>query len=207
MQTRLTVMGFTATDELEAARVAEARRILPDVELRLVEGPLDEEALRAATSGGNAPDLVYVDRDLIGAYAARGQILPIDEELARESIDLHQFRDAALRHVTFRGAVYGLPEYYDLQFLFLHLPALASVSVLPREVEFGDWILLPEVNRRLTLTFPEGLGRAGVDTGLPELLPLWARANEAEVISADGKAAQLDDPRVLEALDLATRLI
>jgi multiple sugar transport system substrate-binding protein len=109
--------------------------------------------------------------------------------------------------VTFRGARYGVPDYYDVPFLFLHLPALASTSVLPREVEFGDWVLLPQANRRMTLAFPPKLGRAGVETGLPQSLPLLAKANGADLLSADGRTAQLDDPRVIEALDVAKGMI
>jgi multiple sugar transport system substrate-binding protein len=43
----------------------------------------------------------------------------------------------------------------------------------------------------------------GFDSKLPEFLPLWAKANGAELISEDGRTAQLDDPRVLEALKWA----
>jgi multiple sugar transport system substrate-binding protein len=207
MTTRLTVLGFTASDELEAARVAEARLLRPDIEATVIDGPLDEAAFLAAHASGDAPDLVYLDRELIGEFAARGLIQPLDDAFEREGIARRQFRDAALRHVTFRGATYGIPEYTDLTFLFVHLPALASVSVLPREIEFGDWIQLPQANRALTLEFPSGLGRAGVETGLPDSLPLWAKANGADLLSADGRHAQLDDPRVVEALDVAARMI
>jgi multiple sugar transport system substrate-binding protein len=207
MTTRLTVMGFTAADELEQARIEEASRAMPGVELVVDEGPLDEIAFREAVDRGTGPDLIYVDRDLIGAYAARGLIAPIDAHLDREGIDRHQFRDAALRQAIFRGATYGIPEYSDIQMLFLHLPALASVSVLPREIEFADWLHLPAANRELTLRFGSVLGRAGVDTGLPGLLPFWARANGADLLSADGSTAHLDDARVLEALDVARQLI
>ena len=33
------------------------------------------------------------------------------------------------------------------------------------------------------------------------VLPLWAKANGADLISADGRTAQLDDPKVVEALE------
>src|SRR5690606_27677914 len=43
----------------------------------------------------------------------------------------------------------------------------------------------------------------GVDTKLPEFLPLWAKANGADLLSEDGRTAQLDDPAVVEALEFA----
>ncbi len=180
---------------------------MPDVDVTIDEGPLDGSAFLAAIERGASHDLLYIDRDLIGFYAARGLIRPIDDQLAATAIDVRQFRDAALRQVTFHGAMYGIPEYYDIQLLVLHLPALASVSVFPREVEFGDWVVLPEVNRSLTLVFPSGLGRAGVETGLPESLPIWAKANDVDLLSADGLTANLDHPGVIEALGIAKGMI
>lgn len=49
--------------------------------------------------------------------------------------------------------------------------------------------------------------RIGVDPRLPETLPLWAKANGADIISADGKSVHLNDPKVVEALRYAAGLI
>ena len=43
----------------------------------------------------------------------------------------------------------------------------------------------------------------GFDSELPEFLPLWAKANGADLISEDGRTARLDDPAVVEALEYA----
>jgi multiple sugar transport system substrate-binding protein len=208
MSEMLTVAGFNPDDVVAEARVAEFRRVFPDVELRFVdEGPLDDAAFLAGVAAGDAPDLAYVDRDLIGALAARGAIVPIDEWVAREEVDLHQFRDTAIRHASFRGTMYGLPELYDVHVLFIHVAALAAAMLVPTDIEFGDWVRLPRANRAMTYGTPTGIGRAGVDPGLPDLLPVWAKANGADLLSADGRTAQFDDPRVLEALEAATVLI
>ena len=46
----------------------------------------------------------------------------------------------------------------------------------------------------------------GYDSKLPEFLPLWAKSNGAELLSADGRKAQLDDPKVVEALTWAVSI-
>src|SRR5260370_1192963 len=103
MSDLLTVVGFSPADEEAEARVAEFRRLFPDVTLRFADdGPLDDAAFLADVAAGDAPDVVYVDRDLIGALAAPGGIVPIDEWIAREAVDLHQFR-APKRGVPDRG--------------------------------------------------------------------------------------------------------
>ena len=46
----------------------------------------------------------------------------------------------------------------------------------------------------------------GFDSKLPEFLPLWAKANGVDLVSEDGRTAQLDDPAVLEALTWAVSI-
>jgi multiple sugar transport system substrate-binding protein len=205
---RFTVMGFSPIDVVDQARLALVREASPEVDLRLIDGPLDERAVLDAVAAGDPPDLIYLDRDLIGRYAALGSIVPLNPWIEREQVDLRQFRDTAVRHVSFRNAMYGLPEYNDVHVLVIHLAALASALLLPGDIEFGDWIRMPEANRELTSRLPGGgLRRAGVDAGLPELLPVWAKANGAELLSADGRTAQFEDPRVVEALETAMAVV
>src|SRR3546814_2943347 len=61
-------------------------------------------------------------------------------------------------------------------------------------------------NRALTKSEDGQLTVIGVDSKLPEFLPLWAKANGADLISADGRTAQLDDPAVVEALEWAVSI-
>jgi multiple sugar transport system substrate-binding protein len=46
----------------------------------------------------------------------------------------------------------------------------------------------------------------GFDSKLPEFLPLWAKSNGAELLSSDGRKAQLNDPKVVEALTWAVSI-
>src|SRR5699024_11703354 len=46
----------------------------------------------------------------------------------------------------------------------------------------------------------------GFDSKLPEFLLLWAKANGADLISDDARTAQLDHPKVVEALDFANEI-
>ena len=52
----------------------------------------------------------------------------------------------------------------------------------------------------------QGLSVIGFDSKLPEFLPLWAKANGVDLLSADGRNAQLDDPKVVEALTWAVSI-
>jgi multiple sugar transport system substrate-binding protein len=46
----------------------------------------------------------------------------------------------------------------------------------------------------------------GFDSKLPEFLPLWAHANGTDLLSEDGRTAQINDPAVVEALEWAVNI-
>src|SRR5690625_3129757 len=52
----------------------------------------------------------------------------------------------------------------------------------------------------------DGDDAIGVDSKLPEFLPLWAKAGGVDLVSEDGRTAQLDAPEVAEALEWAVGL-
>jgi multiple sugar transport system substrate-binding protein len=54
--------------------------------------------------------------------------------------------------------------------------------------------------QKLTVTKGDKLQRIGFDPKIPEFLPMWAKANGGALLSDDGKTAQLNDPKVVEAL-------
>ena len=47
----------------------------------------------------------------------------------------------------------------------------------------------------------------GFDPKIPEFFILWANANGAQLLSADGKKANLNDPKAVEALAYTKSLI
>ena len=51
------------------------------------------------------------------------------------------------------------------------------------------------------------LERIGFDPKVPEFFILWAKANGADLLSADGKHAHVNDPKVIEALTFTKSLI
>jgi multiple sugar transport system substrate-binding protein len=90
--------------------------------------------------------------------------------------------------------------------LFINTKALSDAGLTLDDVDTSDWTKISELNDKLTKKDGDTLTRIGFDPKLPEFLPLWAKANGADLLSADGKTAQLDDPKVIEALDFASKL-
>lgn len=200
----MAVMGFGAGDEVAQARVDRAEEALgADVDVTLVEGDLDIQQFLSALASGDPPELVYASRDQIGTFASRGAIMPLGSCIDGEGIDVGAFDEAALAQVTFEDQVYGIPEFNSVQLTMANADLLVAADLDVADVNGSDWAATTEAARALHASDGGRLRVIGYDSKLPEFLPLWAHANGTDLLSADGRTAQLDDPAVVEALEWA----
>ncbi|TQJ24163.1 multiple sugar transport system substrate-binding protein [Micromonospora sp. A202] len=203
----LSTMGFGFSDEIAITRVDAFKRDHPGVELKVTEGAFDEQQFLSAVASGNPPDLVYMDRKLIGTYAKRGSIQPLTDCVKKQDIGLEQYRPAARAQVTLDDTVYGIPEFSTVRVVYLNEGLLKQAGLTADQVNLADWAALPQLNAKLAAVSGGRLSRIGIDPKVPEFLPMWAKANGADMLSADGRTAKLDDPRVVEALTTGVNLI
>ncbi|MCM3695786.1 extracellular solute-binding protein [Microbacterium oleivorans] len=203
----LQVMGFSGVDEVATSRMELAEQELgADVDVSLIEGELDLQQFLSAVASGKPPAVVYANRNQIGSLAARGAIVPLDSCIEGESIDTSMYVPAALEQVTFDGSVYGIPEFNSIQITMANADLLADAGVGIDAVNGSDWEAMSAANDALASASGGRLEVIGVDSKLPEFLPLWAKSNGADLISEDGRTAQLDDPAVVEALEWAVSI-
>ncbi|TQM78312.1 carbohydrate ABC transporter substrate-binding protein (CUT1 family) [Saccharothrix saharensis] len=200
----LVTMGFGLPDEHATARVAVFREGNPDVDLRISEGAFDEQQFLSAVAAGDPPDLVYAERRKLGGYAARGAVQSLDGCLRAHGVDLGRFREAALRQVTYEDEVYGLPEFSSVRLMIVNNPVVRAAGLDPAALTTADWAAMGALADRLARVDGGRVERIGFDPKVPEFLPLWAKANGAELIGPD---ARLDDPRVVEAVRHTTDLV
>jgi multiple sugar transport system substrate-binding protein len=201
---QLTVMGFGAVDEIATTRLDRAEEALgEDVEVELVEGDLDIQQFLSSVASGEPPEVIYADRRQIGTFASRGAIVPLTDCIEGERIDTSVLRESALDQVTFAGEVWAVPEFNLVQVVQANADLLQQEGLSLDDVNGSDWDAVAVANRKLMRQRGGDLSVIGYDTKLPEFLPLWAKANGADLISEDGRTAQLDDPAVVEALEFA----
>jgi multiple sugar transport system substrate-binding protein len=203
----LTTMGFGAGDEIATVRVELADKAIAPASVKLGESAFDAQQFLSAVASDNAPDLVFMDRQLLGTYAARGTLEPLTDCVERENIDLDQYRDPALAEVTLDDTLYGLPEFYNNRVILINDSVVRGLGMDPATVTTTDRDALATAAGALTQTSGDGLARIGFDPKIPEFLPMWAKANGVEMLSEDGRTANLDDPKLVAALDYAVGLI
>lgn len=201
---QMSVMGFGTVDEIAEVRYDLAREALGDgVDVSLVEGDLDIQQFLSAVAAGDPPALVYANRDQIGTFASRGAIVSLDDCVEGEGIDTSVLREPALDQVTFDGDLYAVPEFMQVQVTMANATLLEAAGLTVEDVNGSDWEAVTAATTALTQGAGGGLSVIGFDSKLPEFLPLWARANGVDLLSEDGRTAQLDDPKVVEALEHA----
>lgn len=197
------VMGFGGVDEVATTRMDLAKEALGDVEVSVAEGELDLQQFLSAAATGDPPDLIYANRDQIGSLAARGAILPLERCIEGEGIDTGMFVESAIGQVTLDGKVYGIPEFNVVQITMANADLLEQAGLELSDVDGSDWDAVSAANQALTKSEGGKLSVIGYDSKLPEFFPLWAKANGVDLISEDGREANLDEPGAVEALEWA----
>ncbi|MBV9846421.1 MAG: extracellular solute-binding protein [Kutzneria sp.] len=201
-------MGFGTGDEIATTRVALADKAVAPFPVKIGGSAFDAQQFLSAVASHTAPDVIYLDRQLIGTYAARGTLEPLENCIAGQHIDMDQYRPAAVAEVTLNGKVYGLPESYDNRVLVVNNGAVRSVGLRPSDINPADRTALSRVTATLTEHASDGdVSRIGFDPKMPEFFPLWAKASGVQMLSDDGLRANLDDPRLVKVLEYTVGLI
>jgi multiple sugar transport system substrate-binding protein len=203
----LTMMGFGTGDEVAKTRFDLANAAIAPSSAKASEGSFNAQQFLSAVASGSPPDLVYMERRLLGTYAAKNALVPMEDCVEREKIDLSQFREAAITEATLNGKLYGIPDFYNNRVLMINDAAFADAGLDPATFTTSNWDQLSTATAKLTRISGGRLQRIGFDPKLPEFLPLWARANGTALVSDDGKTAQLTDPKVIQALEYTVGLI
>ena len=199
--------SYETGDDIAQNRVNVFTEAYPDVDISFSESGTEAQGLFAALASDDPPDVVYLPRNEAGSYIARGVLEPLDDCVEQQGIDLTNYYDAGLAQGTVDGSLYTMPEFFNTRVWILNNHVFEEAGIDPATVDLSDWEALIALNEELTTTDGDQVTRIGLDPKLPEFLPLWSWANGAPMISEDGLTAQLDDPGVIETLELTARFL
>jgi len=205
-KSQVTTMGFGLPDEHATARVDAVKAANPNIEIKINEGAFDEQQFLSAVASNQPPDAVYLDRNKLGSFVARGAIEPMDDCLSREKVNLDDYREQAVKQVQYQGKTYGLPEFNAVRVLIINNVAVREAGLQPSDVSTTDWAALPALTDKLVKLDGGKLARIGFDPKVPDFLPMWAKANDAELVTPDGTPT-LHDPKVIEAVQATVDLV
>ena len=202
----LAVYGFGPGDEIANTRADIATRAVGgDVENP--RGGFSDQQFLARVASGDVPDVVYLDRAKVAQYAAKGAFQPLTNCIRGQNINMKQYRKATVQEVTYKGRVFGIPEFTNPRTVIVDNRTLQSAGVKLADINTNNWARLARANKKLLKRDGGKVTRIGFDPKLPEFFPLWAKANGADILSKNGLKAQLNSKKAVQALTFAYSLI
>jgi len=202
----LNIMGFGTGDDVAESRAAIATKAVGGSVSR-PSGSFNDQTFLAAVASGNSPDLVYLDRQKVGTYAAKGAFLPLTSCIKSQKINTKQYRIPAMNEITYKGKIYGIPEFYDVRTILVDNDVLDQAGVKLSGLDTSNWPRLLATAKKLVKIDNGKVTRIGFDPKIPEFFPLWAKANGVDILSKDGLHPHLNDPKAVAALAYAVSLV
>ncbi|GIK57501.1 MAG: ABC transporter substrate-binding protein [Chloroflexota bacterium] len=150
--------------------------------------------LKAAMAGGTAPDVFYVDDQLMTAFAANGQLLALDEYMTEAGVSRDDFIAPLLTIFTLDGQTYGLPKDWGTLGL-IYLPEVFAAAGIDEPTADWTWDDL----RTAAQAIAENTDYAGYCQGADwaRFAP-WAFSNGGAYATEDYATATLDTPEIKE---------
>ncbi len=193
----ITFSGWGDETEQQVYRdsIARFNAVCPAVTVNYEPIPAEfETKLKAAMAGGTAPDVFYVNDQLMTAFAPNGQLLALDEFMADAGVSRDDFIPALLTIFTLDGATYGLPKDWGTLGL-IYLPEVFAAAGIDEPTADWTW----EDMRAAAKAIADNTDFGGYCQGAD-----WARfaplafSNGGAYASDDYTTATLDTPAVKE---------
>lgn len=173
----------------------------PDVTVDYQPVPADfQTQMKAAFAGGEGPDILYVDDQLMTALGRAGQLLALDDYMAQAGVTREEFIPSLLTIFTLEDQTYALPKDWGTLGL-IYLPEVIEAAGI--EAPTADWTW--DDLRTAAQAISDNTEMAGFCQGADwaRLAP-WAFSYGGTFASEDGTQAMLTDAGVIQAATLVS---
>jgi multiple sugar transport system substrate-binding protein len=203
----LNAWGFDNADDVGKARLASAKQQLDGVTIALDQTTFDAQKFTTRVASGNVPDVVQMDSNFVGTYAAQGLIMPLDKCYSTHDVSPKQrYYPAVVKNVTYKDEIWAVPQFYQPPAIILNERVMRAAGVTDDQIDTSKPDELVAAIRKMSKTSggnPSVLGFDPVATGQA---PLWVLAAGGALVDADGKPT-LDDPKNVAAVKVLKRIV
>lgn len=211
-KTNITFVHWYATDtdlgQAIGEFVSEFEAQHPDIEVdsQFVSWGDFPNKVLVQIAGGVSPDVSLVSGFWFGDFARTGIFLPVDQWLRGTSVSISDFYQGSAEQAKFEGQYYAIPFAGGPQrALWYKVSIFEEVGLNPHDPP-TTWDKLLAYSKRLVLD-KDGDGvvdRYAVNSD--NLLDMWAIANGAVSVSADGTKLLWTTPPYVEAMEFMLQL-
>jgi multiple sugar transport system substrate-binding protein len=200
-------VSYETSDVIAKARVDTFKEKYPDVQVTFSESSFDPQGFVTSLQSSSPPDVVRIGRDRLGTYVASGVLDPLEDCLGKAGVNMADYREAAVKQVTFDGAVYGMPEFFWVSNWLVDNDLFQQAGLDPATWDVSNWDQITAAN---TAIMEKTEAKVAIDPKVSDKgdrFPMWVAAAGGQMLSEDGKTAMLDSPEVIEALTFTKSLI
>ena len=205
----LNIYGYGPGDDVQENRATYAKQQLSDTTINRPSGDFNDQVFLTRLASGDVPDLARMSRPRVGTYAAKGVLQPVGNCISQAVRKI--YRVGALKAMTYKNQLYGLPEFTQPVTLVVNRSAVNSAGVALDDVSTTNKKKLLATTKRLAKLDGGNLTRIGFDPKVDSFIffMLWVKwfGNKYNVVSADGLKAQLNTPQAVAALAYGVQLI
>ena len=168
----------------------------PGVTVNYTPVPSDfQTKMKAQMAGGSAPDVFYVDDQLMTAFAPSEQIMPLDDLMAEAGISTDDFVASLMPIYQLNGNTYALPKDWGTLGLVYIPEAFADAGI---DEPTADWTWEDMRAAAKTIAEKGNYGGFCMGSDWARFLP-FALSYGGSYASSDNTTALLDSPEVLAA--------
>lgn len=201
----LTIPIWWGPHDIEAVQGLFDTRFTPDTGLTVkfeYIGSSDYVPTVFTRLSGNDPyDLVAYNADTASQFVAKGALLPLDDLIKKNGVDLSDFDPAALEQWTHDGKLYGLSNDLGTFHAYFNVDLFKKAGLeVPKPTETWTWDKLLEYARALTVKEGDQIVQYGVSSNaVTWAWDIFANLNGAHIWDEKLSKSTLDDPKVIEA--------
>ncbi len=180
----------------------------PDIKIDIQLTPYAQywTKLETAATGEVLPDVFWINGPNIVKYAENGMLLPIDDKVEKDNVDLSLYPKGLIDLYTIDGKLYGLPKDWDLTALWYNKKLFDEKGVeYPNEN--WTWDDMVEAARKLTDKSKGIYGTAtrldDAQVGVYNTIPQCG----GYIISEDRKKSGYDSPEAVKGVQIWLDLI
>jgi multiple sugar transport system substrate-binding protein len=151
-----------------------------------------QDKMKAQMAGGTAPDVFYVDDQLMTAFASSGQLLALDDLMSQAGVSTNDFIPALMSEFTLNGKTYALPKDWGTLGL-IYLPEAFQDAGIPEPT--ADWTWDDLRTAAKTIADKGKFGGFCMAADWARFAP-FVLSNGGDFAASDNKTATLDTPEV-----------
>lgn len=197
-------IGDSGTQEYWKPRVDAFKKKYPNVDVQVVVHPWAkrDEQLVTAIAGKQAPDVVYLIPDQVPKYASMKALAPVDDVISDDKSD---FRDVALKAMTFEDKLYGVPFLQSVNTTVYNKKVLQAAGVASPPKTWDE--VLAAAPQLKAAGYYTTVYEGGLDSTLNQTFyPLLWQAG-GEVLNEDGTKAAFNSDAGRKALEFIKKLV